>query len=78
MRYGNPGYKEALSNIKAKGYKKLLVLPLYPQHALSTTETSFVAVEEEIQKKNIEIEVMEIGQFYKNPGFIREFAAQAK
>ena len=78
MRYGNPGYREALSQIKARGFKKMLVLPLYPQHALSTTETSFVAVEEEMQKQNIRLETIKVGQFYEHPGFIKAFAAQAQ
>jgi ferrochelatase len=78
MRYGNPGYKKALSEIKKAGFEKLLVLPLYPQHALSTTETSFIAIEKEIQKQNIQIELVKIGQFYKHPGFIKAFAEQAK
>lgn len=78
MRYGNPGYRKALSEIKNEGYKKLVVLPLYPQHALSTTETSFVAVEKEIKKQNIKIELVKIGQFYQHPKFVNAFAGQAK
>lgn len=78
MRYGNPGYKNALSEIKKGDFKKLVVLPLYPQHALSTTETSFVAIEKEIQKQNIQIELVKIGQFYQHPKFIKAFAEQAK
>jgi ferrochelatase len=78
MRYGNPGYKDALKAIKKGAYKKLIVLPLFPQHALSTTETAFVAVKEEVKKQNIEINIVEIGQFYKRQGFIKAFAAQAQ
>ena len=78
MRYGNPGYKQALLQIQKEGYKKLIVLPLFPQHALSTTETAFVAVEDYIQKKKINIEVVRIGQFFRNPGFIKAFAEQAQ
>jgi len=78
MRYGNPHYTKALSAIKKAGYKKLIVLPLYPQHALSTTETSFVAVEEEIKKQNIPVKLLKIGQFYQHPKFAKAFAEQAK
>lgn len=78
MRYQNPNFKKALSEIKQAGYKKLVVLPLFPQHALSTTETSFVAVEEEIKKQNIQLELVKVGQFYQNSRFIRAFADQAK
>lgn len=78
MRYGNPNYKKALSEIKKAGFQKVVVLPLFPQHALSTTETSFVAVRKEIKKQHFKIKVLEIGQFYKNTGFIKAFAKQAQ
>ncbi|MCK3686106.1 ferrochelatase [Maribellus sp. YY47] len=78
MRYGNPGYKQALLQIQKEGYKKLIVLPLFPQHALSTTETAFVAVEEYVKKKKIDVEIIRIGQFFRNPGFIKAFAEQAE
>ncbi len=76
MRYGNPGYKNALSEIKKQGFKQLVVLPLFPQHALSTTETAFVAVEKEIKKQAINI--LKIGQFYQYPGFVKSFAKQVE
>jgi len=78
MRYGNPGYKQALSEIEKAGFTRLVVVPLFPQHALSTTETSFVAVENEIHKQNISIELIKAGQFYQHTGFVKAFAHQAK
>ncbi len=78
MSYGKPGYKKALSEIKQDGFEKLVVVPLFPQHALSTTESSFVAVESEIQKQNLKIECVQIGQFYEHPKFVEAFAEQAK
>lgn len=77
MRYGNPSYKKAIAEIKKEGFERLIVLPLYPQHALSTTETSFVAVKKELKKQKLTIEVDEIGQFYKHPDFSIAFAQQA-
>jgi ferrochelatase len=78
MRYGNPHYKKALSEIKEAGYKEVIVLPLYPQHALSTTETSFVAVEEEVRQFKNPPKLLKIGQFYQHPKFAQAFAEQAK
>jgi len=78
MRYGNPGYRKALSEIKKQGFKQLVILPLFPQHALSTTETAFVAVEREIKKQAIDINILKIGQFYQHPEFVRAFAKQVK
>lgn len=78
MRYGNPGYKEALKTIKEKRYEKLILLPLFPQHAMSTTETALVAAENEIKKLAISAEVIEVGQFYDHPEFIASFVKQAQ
>ncbi|MFW5822975.1 MAG: ferrochelatase, partial [Tangfeifania sp.] len=78
MRYGNPGYRKALRTIKKSGFQKLIVFPLYPQYAMSTTETSVEAVKEEIKKQKIDIELQVIGQFYNHPKFIQAFAEQAR
>ncbi|MDX8337832.1 ferrochelatase [Draconibacterium sp. IB214405] len=74
MRYGNPGYKAALADIKKKGFDKIILLPLFPHHAMSTTETSLVAAQKEIKKLGIKSEVFEVGQFYHDPKFIDAFA----
>ena len=76
MRYGNPGYKKALSEIKKKNFKKLALVPLFPQHAMSTTETALVAAEKEIKKLNIHAEIFKTEQFYNHPKFIDAFALQ--
>ena len=77
MRYGNPGYKTALSAIKKGNFKKLVLVPLYPQYAMSTTETSVVAAEKEIKKQGIKAEVFTVEQFYDDPKFIDSFIQQA-
>ncbi|DAC21252.1 MAG TPA: ferrochelatase, partial [Candidatus Thalassarchaeaceae archaeon] len=40
MRYGNPSIRDALERLRSKGITELLIAPLYPHHAQSTTETS--------------------------------------
>ena len=78
MRYGNPGYKAAISEIKKEGFERLIIFPLYPQFAMSTTETSVVAVEEELKRQNIKIKTTVVEQFYDHPLFIKAFVEQAK
>lgn len=78
MRYGNPSYKKALAEIKEKGYRKIVLLPLFPQHAMSTTETAFVAAEKEIKKLEIDADIVKVDQFYDHPKFIAAFVSQAK
>lgn len=44
MRYGNPSIPEALDRLKAEGVPRILILPLYPQYAGSTTASTEDAV----------------------------------
>ena len=37
MRYQNPSIRSVLSHYKDKGFKKLIVIPLYPQYASSSS-----------------------------------------
>jgi protoporphyrin/coproporphyrin ferrochelatase len=37
MRYGNPSIGDTLQQMKAEGYTRILLLPMYPQGASSTT-----------------------------------------
>jgi protoporphyrin/coproporphyrin ferrochelatase len=78
MRYGNPGYKSAISEIKKDGFNRLLIFPLYPQFAMSTTETSVIAVEDELKRQKYDIKTSVVEQFYDHPLFINAFAEQAQ
>jgi len=48
MCYGNPSMKSALAELESKGCKKIIVLPLYPQYAASSTGSVFDAVAKEL------------------------------
>jgi protoporphyrin/coproporphyrin ferrochelatase len=76
MRYQNPDYRRIIKEIIGKGYKRLVLFPLYPQHAMSTTETTIEAVKKELNGAPIELKVVE--QFYERPDFIKAFADQGR
>lgn len=76
MRYQNPDYKHVIGEIRKKGYKKVILFPLYPHHAMSTTETTIEAVKKELKGTGIELKV--VGQFYDHPAFIKAFAIQGQ
>lgn len=78
MRYQKPDYKRAIRQIKEQGFKKLVLFPLYPHYAMSTTETTVVAVEQELKKQNIDLDLRVIDQFYNHPKFLKAFAAQGR
>jgi protoporphyrin/coproporphyrin ferrochelatase len=44
MRYGNPSIASAIAELKAKHCDRILLLPLYPQYAASTTASAMDAV----------------------------------
>lgn len=78
MRYGKPSLKETLEIIILNDFQEVIVLPLYPQYASSTTETVIEFIKERITKwKNLP-EFRFIDQFYNNQGFINSFVEQIK
>jgi ferrochelatase len=78
MRYGNPALKCVLEGIRNEGFQKLVVIPLFPQYASSTTGTAIRAVLEIIEKWNVIPDVRFVSQFYRNPEFIEAFATRIK
>lgn len=78
MRYQKPDYKRVIRQIKEEGFQTLILFPLYPHYAMSTTETTVVAVEEELKKQGVNINLKVIDQFYDNPQFIKAFAEQGR
>ncbi|MDD4107106.1 MAG: ferrochelatase [Prolixibacteraceae bacterium] len=77
MRYGNPGYKKAIDKIINERYKRLLVLPLFPQYAMSTSETAIAAINREVKKSKADLQIIFKKQFYDYPEFIEALAEQA-
>ena len=78
MRYGNPGFRDVISEIKSQGFQQIALVPLFPQHAMSTSETAIVAAKAEIKRQNIKAKIIEVGQFYNHPKFIQAFVSQVK
>lgn len=78
MRYQKPDYKRVIRQIKAQGSKKLILFPLYPHYAMSTTETTVVAVEQELKKQKVDLELKVVDQFYDHPMFLKAFAEQGR
>ena len=71
MRYGNPSIKTGMENLKQLGVTDVLIIPLYPQFAMATTETILVLAEK-LQKKYFpEIQLTSLPSFYNHPDYIR-------
>ena len=75
MRYGKPSIKEAIETFKTASINKLVVFPLYPQYATSSTETALKQIKTLIPES---MPLQIIPPFYDHPAFINAFASQGK
>ena len=50
MRYGNPSIASALKELESESCEKIIVLPLYPQYASSSTGSAIDAVSDAVKK----------------------------
>lgn len=71
MRYGNPSIKSGLQVLREEGVTEVLLIPLYPQFAMATTETILVLAEELRQAHFPEMEFTSIPAFYNHPDYVR-------
>lgn len=70
MRYGNPSIESGIKKLADKGVDEILVIPLYPQFAMATTETILVLAEKIIKKKFPHIKLSHIPAFYHKQDYI--------
>lgn len=78
MRYGIPSIAKVLADVVGKNYQELIVLPMYPQYATSTTLSTLLKVEDELNKLDDYPSVKFIDQFYNHPSFINAFVSKIK
>tara|TARA_B100001093_G_scaffold196032_2_gene188452 strand:- start:294 stop:1319 length:1026 start_codon:yes stop_codon:yes gene_type:complete len=74
MRYGNPSIESGMKELVDKGIDEILLIPLYPQHAMASTETILVLAEEIRKEKFPNIQFTNVPAFYKHPDYIRVLA----
>ncbi len=74
MRYGEPAIKSQLSVFKEKKIDRVLLLPLYPQYARSSTATAIDAATAAFKALDYHPDVRTIEQFQDHPGYIAALA----
>lgn len=74
MRYGNPSIPNALRNLKEQNCQRILVVPMYPQYAASSTATAFDVVFEELRKMRNTPALRTIRNYHDHPGYIKALA----
>ncbi|MEG1513101.1 MAG: ferrochelatase [Raoultibacter sp.] len=78
MNYGKPSITGALRELKAAGCTRLVVLPLYPQSAHSTTEAAIAQVRKSLHRVFWHPPVDFIENYHDHPTYIKAIAAAAK
>lgn len=75
MRYGRPSIADALARLREAGCERILVLPLYPQYAASTTASVMDAVGAWLAKTRNIPEVRFVKHFHDHDAYVRALAA---
>lgn len=70
MRYGEPSIKQGLENLHQQGVTDVLMIPLYPQFAMATTETITVLAEELRAKLFPKMTITSLPAFYKRKEYV--------
>jgi len=76
MRYGKPAIPRVLDELKAAGATRVLVLPLYPQYAASTTASVVDAVLRWCGRIRALPELRFVNRFHDDPGYIAALASR--
>lgn len=74
MRYGQPSIAAALRELRERGCRRILVLPLYPQYSSATTGSTFDALADELKTWRWVPELRTIHGYHAEPGYVAALA----
>ena len=75
MRYGEPSIPGTLARLKVEGCDRVLLFPLYPQYAASTTASALDHAAEFLRKTRDVPEIRVVKEFHEHPAYIEALAA---
>ena len=75
MRYGSPSIGDALGELRAAAVDRVVVLPLFPQYASSSTGSALEELYGLAARLNNVPALAVVPEFYDHPGFIAAFTA---
>lgn len=75
MRYGQPSIASILDGFKHDGVERVLVVPLYPQYAASTTASVMDDVADWLKRSRNPPELRFVKHFHDHPGYVAALAA---
>ncbi|HFC8531839.1 TPA: ferrochelatase [Neisseria lactamica] len=70
MTYGNPSVADVLSELKAQGAGRLLVIPMYPQYAASSSGAALDKVFGQLLRQRNQMSIRTVSRFYDDAGYI--------
>jgi ferrochelatase len=76
MRYGSPSIDSVIKQLRAAGCDRILVLPLYPQYAASTTASVYDAVFASVGNMRNIPAIRLVKHFHDHPAYISALATQ--
>src|SRR3982751_1542027 len=74
MRYGSPSIASAVDKLRTAACERILVLPLYPQYAASTTGSAFDALSEHLRQVRRVPALRVVDSFHDDAGYIEALA----
>lgn len=70
MRYGAPSVPDVLTRLKTEGASRILLVPMYPQYAASTTATVLDAACAWLRRTRNQPEIRSIRNFHDEEGYL--------
>ena len=74
MRYGNPNIASGLQQLHDQGVDEVLLLPLYPQYAMATTQTIEVFAQQLVKKQFPKMKLIKFPAFFHRSEYIEALA----
>lgn len=78
MSYGKPTFKKAIKSLKEARCTRLVVLPMYPQSAFSTTGSVRDAAERAARRARWKRPMAIVDDYGTNPAYVRAIAASVR
>lgn len=78
MSIGNPSISDVLMRMKRNGCERILVLPLYPQYAASSTAAAFDGVFAQLSRIRNTPSIRTIKHYHDHPGYINALAQNVR
>ena len=78
MRYGAPAVGAVLDRLTQQGAARIVVLPLYPQYAGSTTASVYDAVDAWRRRHPQAFEFIDVRDYFDHPAYVAALAASVR